>query len=501
MRATLRPETPRVASRATAPRRLLALSTLIVAAAATSSGPLAAQDTRETVRALEARFPALRFNPPTPREARLSNGVQVFLQEDHTVPTLSVRVVGRLGTSNLPDSLWAAAWQADGLLRTGGTTTLTPDSVDKLIEFYALNVGFSTGQENSSASASGLSRYRDVMLDLLFDMMRNPRNDTSRIRETVGQVEESWRRRNDQPASILGRAWSQVILGDHPFARSLVTPEEAHAFTPERLRYVQGLLFCPDRFIIGVVGDFDQRAILAKLESLFRGWGRCPPGTRETPPVRYAEGPRIVLIERDINQTNLRMGHTGGLRVANAPDYFASQVADFLLGGGGGFNSRLLQRVRSDSGFAYSVFSNWGAETRREGQFFAGAQTRADKTVAALSLMWNVIGSMVAQPVTAEDVQLAKDNEINSFVFGFENASQIVGRQISYRIDGLPPTWFNIYLQGIQAVTPEQVRQVSERYLHPDRMITVVVGKPSAFDAPLSTLGPVTTMTLEEIHR
>ena len=448
-----------------------------------------AQETRDRVRELEARFPALRFTPPTPREARLSNGVRVFLQEDHALPLISLSLVGRHGVANLPDSLFALGWQADGLMRTGGTTTLPPDSVDKLIEFYAMQLFFSTGYEQSTASVSGLARNRDVMLDLLFDMMRNPRNDTSRIRETVASVGESWRRRNDQPGSILGRSWSQVMMGEHPLARSLVTPDEAAQFTPEGLRRVQGMLFCPDRFIIGVTGDFVERDIIAALERRFRGWGRCPAGNRETPPVRYAPGPRIVHIERDVNQSNIRMGHPAGLRVANTPEYFASEVADFLLGGGGGFNSRLLQRVRSDSGFAYSVGSNWGTSTRREGLFSAGAQTRANKTVGAVSLMRTVIRSMSSQPVTAEDVRLAQENEINSFVFRFESPSQVVGQQISYVIDGLPPNWFDLYLRGIQAVTPDQVTQVVNRYLRPDQMVIVVVGKAASFDAPLASLG------------
>jgi predicted Zn-dependent peptidase len=459
------------------------------------------QGTRQRVEQLERGFTPLRFTPPTPRQARLSNGIPVFMVEDHSLPTLSVQLVSRVGTANLPDSLWAAGWRADAMMRTGGTTTLTPDSLDKVIEFYALNVNFTTQQEISTASAGGLSQYRDIMLDLLFDMMRNPRNDTSRIREQVAQTEEAWRRRNDQPGSILSRAWSQVVYGDHPFARTLIMPEEAQAFTPELFRHVQGLLYCPDRFIVGVVGDFRERDMIQQLERRMRGWGRCPPGTRETPPLRLPEGPRIVHIERDIVQTNLRMGHAGGLRVANTPDYFATRVANFLLGGGGGFNSRLLQRVRSDSGFAYSVGSFWGAETRREAMFFAAAQTRANKTVAAISLMRDVIGSMVSQPVTADDVQLAKDNESNSFVFGFETPFQIVGRQITYQVDGLPPNWFDLYLRGIQSVTPEQVRQAAERFLHPDRLIMVVVGKADSFDRPLSELGPVTTMTLEEIRR
>jgi predicted Zn-dependent peptidase len=410
-------------------------------------------------------------------------------------------VVSKVGVANLPDSLWGVGWQADVLMRTGGTTRLSPDSVDKLVEFYALNVFISTGNEQSTASLSGLSRYRDQMLDLGFDLLRNPRNDTSRVRITAAQQLEAWRRRNDQPQTILARAWSQIMLGAHPIGRTQVTPQEVEGFTSQRFRWTQERLFCPQNLVLGVSGDFDERALLAKLESLFRGWPACQPGLRPVPPIQIAQGPRLIMIEKDVNQTNIRMGHAGSLQVANTPDYFAAQVADFLLGGGGGFNSRMLQRVRSDSGFAYSVFSNWGADTKREDLFFAGAQIRAEKTVAGLSLMRQIIGSMATDPVTARDVQLAKDNEVNSFVFRFQNAGQIVAQQIGYAVDGLPGNWFDLYLKGIQAVTPEQVADVSRRLLHPDRLVMVVVGKSSAFDKPLSTLGPVTLMPVDSIHR
>jgi predicted Zn-dependent peptidase len=461
----------------------------------------AQQDTREAVRALEARFPPLRFHPPSPRQLQLSNGIQVFLLEDHSVPLLSVNLIGRMGVANLPDSLWAAGWVADGMMRTGGTTTLAPDSVDRLVDFYALDVGLVTGYENSTAFVSGLSRYRDAMLDLLFDLMRNPRDDTARIRERAARAEETWRRRNDQPGSILDRAWNQVMMGDHPFARSLVTPQEAQALAPARLQLVQHLLYCPQRFVIGVTGDFVERELIAKLESLFRGWRRCGPGLREIPPLHYAQGPKVVLIDRDVDQSNVRMGQAGGIYVANTPDYFGAQVADFLLGGGGGFNSRLLQRVRSDSGFAYDVFSDWSADTKRERIFAAGAEVRAEKTVAALSLIRDVIGSMGTDPVTDRDVQLARDNETNSFVFRFETPADIVGQQLSYVVDGLPPNWFDLYLRGIQAVSPSQVTGVVQKYLHPDHLVIVVVGKANAFDGPLSKLGPVTTMKVEDILR
>jgi predicted Zn-dependent peptidase len=476
-------------------RRLAIFAALAAAAAAPV---LAAQDVRADVQSL--RFPELRFNPPTPKRVRLSNGVPVYLLEDHTLPTLAVQIVSRRGVAHVPDSLWGVAWQADGLLRTGGTERLTPDSVDKLLELYAISLFISTDHEQSTADVSGLSRYRDRMLDLAFEVLRTPRNDTSRIRVVVGQQQESWRRRNDQPGSVLGRAWSQVVLGDHPLGRTLVTPDELAGFTPARLRWVQERLFCPQNLLIGVSGDFQERDLVRKLEALFRGWPACKPGLRELPPVRYVTGPRVVLVEKDVNQTNIRMGHPVPVRIANAPEYFAAQVADFLLGGSG-FTSRMLQRVRSDSGFAYSAFSNWGAEVDRSAVFFAGAQIRAEKTVAGLSLMRDVIRSMRTDPPTAKDVQLARDNEVNSFVFRFESAAQIVGQQLAYAVDGLPADWFDVYLRGIQAVTPEQVRQVSERHLKPDELVMVVVGKPAAFDRPLAELGTVTALPVDSIRR
>jgi len=478
--------------------RALTLRAAVSLAALVPAVAAAQQDTRAQVRSLQ--YPPLRFQPPSPKRLALSNGVALYLLADKSLPTLSVQVRSKRGTAHLPDSLWGVGWQADNLMRTGGTTGLAPDSVDRLIEFYALQVNIFTDNEQSGASVAGLARYRDQMLDLLFDMLRNPRNDSSRVRITSAQQQESWRRRNDQPGSILGRAWAQVIEGDHPLGRSLVTPDEIAGFTPARFRWVQERLFCPQNLVIGISGDFEERSLVTKLEGLFRGWPACPAGLRQLPPLTYAQGPKVVYVEKDVNQTNIRMGHAGGIRVANNPEYFAAQVADFIMGGSG-FTSRMLQRVRSDSGFAYSAFTQWGSDTQREDQFFAQAQIRAEKTVAGLKLMKDVIASMAAQPPTATDVKLAQDNEVNSFVFQFENSAQIVGQQLGYALNGLPPNWFDLYLRGIQGVTADQVKAVTAKYLHPDRLVVLVVGKSSAFDRPLSELGEVTVLPVDAIKR
>ena len=468
------------------------------AAALAAVSPLAAQkDTRAEVQAMQ--YAPLRFQPPTPKRVTVA-GVPVYLLADTAFPTLSVQIRSRRGVAHLPDSLWGVGWQADNLLRTGGTTKLPPDSVDRLIEFYALAVNIFTDNDESGASISGLSRYRDQMLDLLFDVLRNPRNDSSRVRITAAQQQETWRRRNDQPGNVLGRAWGQVVWGDHPMGRNIVTPDEINGFTSARFRWVQERIFCPQNLLIGVSGHYDERSLIAKLQSLFKGWSACAAGLREVPAPQFPSGPKLVYVEKDVNQTSIRMGHAGGIKVANTPDYFASQVADFILGGSG-FTSRMLTRVRSDSGFAYSAFTQWGADTKREDLFFAQAQIRAEKTVAGIRLMRDVIGSMATDPPAASDVKLAQDNEVNSFVFRFESASQIVGQQLGYALEGLPANWFDLYLRGIQAVTPAQVKDVTAKHLHPDKLVTVIVGKSAAFDKPLAELGEVTVLPVDGIKR
>lgn len=471
---------------------------LILTALVAAVAPLGAQqDTRAQIQAMQ--FAPLRFQPPTPKRVLVA-GVPVYLLEDKAFPTLSVQIRSKRGVGHLPDSLWGVGWQADNMMRTGGTTRLTPDSVDRLIEFYAMAVNIFTDNDESGASVSGLARYRDQMLDLLFDVLRNPRNDSSRVRITAAQQQETWRRRNDQPGSVLGRAWGQVLWGDHPLGRAIVMPDEINGFTPARFRWVQERLFCPQNLVIGISGDYDERSLIAKLETLFRGWPACAAGLREIPAAQFPAGPKVVYVEKDVNQTNIRMGHAGSIRVANNPDYFAAQVADFILGGSG-FTSRMLSRVRSDSGFAYSAFTQWGSETDREDLFFAQAQIRAEKTIAGVKLMRDVIASMSKDPPTATDVKLAQDNEVNSFVFRFESATQIVGQQLGYALDGLPANWFDLYLRGIQAVTPAQVRDVTAKYLHPDKLVMVIVGKSSAFDGPLAELGEVTVLPVDGIKR
>jgi zinc protease len=108
--------------------------------------------------------------------------------------------------------------------------------------------------------------------------------------------------------------------------------------------------------------------------------------------------------------------------------------------------------------------------------------------------MLEIFEEMRGTAPTEEEVRTAVDEAVNGFVFNFESPSQIVFRQMIYRADGLPPTWLEAYLDGIQRVAPEDVLDVFRREVRPGDFTILVVGNPDAFDESLESLGSVTVL-------
>jgi predicted Zn-dependent peptidase len=114
--------------------------------------------------------------------------------------------------------------------------------------------------------------------------------------------------------------------------------------------------------------------------------------------------------------------------------------------------------------------------------------------------MRDIIAGMKTGPVTDQELALAKDAIINSFIFGFTKPDVVVNQQARLEFFGYPPGYLENYRDNMSRVTAEDVLRVSRKYLHPDSMILMVVGNNSKFDKPLSTLGPAREIRLDPVR-
>ena len=164
-------------------------------------------------------------------------------------------------------------------------------------------------------------------------------------------------------------------------------------------------------------------------------------------------------------------------------------------GAGGGFSSRILARVRTEQGYAYSASSLWTAPRRYDGLVGAITRTRPENAVPAIEVILDTMDGLRVAPPMEDELRTAVDRIVNGFVFNFETPGQIVSRMMFYLAQDLPEDWLERYLRGVQQVTTSAILQAFATHLRPAEMTILIVGDPERIGpAALEALGPVTVL-------
>lgn len=441
--------------------------------------------------ALAIEFSTLDFEAPVPRLETVGPGVPVLFLEDHTLPLVTVLARFKGGYGLFPRLRYAAATAMPGLLRSGGTESLAPDSVDKLLETLSVNTSFGSGGESAFSSVNSLTSTLDPALELWADMIRNPRFDSAEIEVWRGRELESVLRRKDDPRRLAFSEFNRIMYGDHPTGWEMEAADlEPADLAPDLLRDIHAEVFCPDNLVLGVTGDLTWDEARPRLETLLEAWAPCPGPLPDPPQPTIRHEPGVYLMPRELSQSTVVMAHATEVRQSDEPEFFASRIGNAILGNSG-FSSRLLSRVRTDEGYAYSASSLWTAPRRSPGLVGAITQTRGETTVEAIRLILETIGEMAVEPPTSDEVNQSISQSVNSFVFNFQDATQIVSRQMLYRALDMPPDWLQRYLEGIQSVRPQDIRSVFGAHVRPEEMTILILGDPELLGESLGDLGPV----------
>jgi hypothetical protein len=181
------------------------------------------------------------------------------------------------------------------------------------------------------------------------------------------------------------------------------------------------------------------------------------------------------------------MGHLGGMR--DNPDYPKIQVMNQVLSGG--FSGRLMQKVRTEMGLAYSVGGQYGMNSFYPGVFYTTVQTKSSTTAEAIDAIIEQIERLQNEPITEKELQDTKDQILNSSVFEYDSYEEVLSQQMSYAYRGLPSDAFEQYIEGVKATTIEDVQRVAQEYLEPGNLQILVVGNKDEIGDQLKKYGDV----------
>jgi zinc protease len=422
----------------------------------------------------------------------LDNGLVLYFYEDHRLPLFNAQVIVKAGGIYDPNDKAGLSGLVGSVMRSGGTKTISSDSLNMLLEYSGASLETNIGMESGSAMLSVLAKDSDMGIKLLADLLRNPAFPQDKLDLAKTEVKNQIRRRNDDPGRLSTSYFNNMIYGDHPFGRILQWATVKGITQQDLIDYHQKY-FVPNHMIIGFSGDFVKADLLAKVKAAFGDWAKSDSPMPEPPAVTVAYKPGVYQVVKDINQAYLNIGEIGIKR--DNPDKFAVDLLNYILGGGS-FTSRLTSHVRSDEGLAYHVGSNFDVNSRDYGTFVANCQTKSGTAYKATRLILDEIQNIVKTGVTEQELKDAQNSITNRLVFNFDSASKITRSLMQLEADGYPADYFEKYLDNYRKVTVADIKTVAQKYLKPDQLTFLVVGKPDTFEKPLSDFGAVTNVEL-----
>lgn len=451
----------------------------------------AAQSTEQPWQRIQIpKLPA--FHPEQPKRIVLANGMVVFLQEDHELPTIDGTARIRGGEHSIPANKTGLTDVYGEVWRTGGTKSQTGDQLDDYLEQRAAKVETNGGGDSTTVSWSCLKEDFPDVFRVFEDVMKNPEFRAEKIEIAQKGLYDAISRRNDDPSQIAGREAAKLAYGaNSPLAR---VPEYATvaAVTRQDLIDFHNKYVYPNNIILGVVGDFDSAKMEARLREAFESWPKGPAASNPEIKPEPAKPGFYEVDKTDVNQSNIQMVALGITR--RNPDYYATSVFNEAFGGG--FSSRLFNDIRTTKGLAYGVGGGISAGWDHPGMLRLMVSTKSKTTIETIQALDEEIAELPKRPFGDEEIKRAKDEILNSFVFRFDSPDKVLQEKMAYEFYGYPLDFLENFQREIEKVTKEDVARVAAKYLHRDQLAVLVVGNKGEFDKPLSSLGAVTKLDI-----
>jgi zinc protease len=432
--------------------------------------------------------PLHEFKPHEPKRVELKNGIVLFLQEDHELPFINGSVLIPGGARDeRPDKagmvdLYGQAW------RTSGTEKMSGDAMDDLLESKAAKIETGGDLDSTALSWTSLKGDADQVYDLAMDLLFHPKFNGQKLELAKEQDATAIVRRNDDEEEIAGRESAKLVYGpESPYTRQpelatigAVTLADLNAWHD---RTVHGKL------IVAVSGDFEPASMEAKLRATFEGLPTVKPLPARHDQFQQTNRGVYFINKGDVDQSNIQIVGLGTDR--RNPDVPALAVMNDVLGGG--FGSRLFQKVRTELGLAYAVGGGFGFDYDHPGLFRVMVLTKSPSTVDATKAALAEIAGLDTRPITEAELKRAKDDILNSFLFRYDTREKVLAESVRLEFYGYPADYLETYKTALEKVTVADVNGVAQKYIHPDKLAVLVVGNGPEIKPPLDglSMGPV----------
>ncbi|MFO1428770.1 MAG: pitrilysin family protein [Candidatus Competibacteraceae bacterium] len=412
------------------------------------------------------------FAVPPIQNWTTANGARVYFVPAPELPMVNVQIVFDAGSAR--DGARPGLAQLTNDLLESGTADLSADAVAERLDSVGADLSSGALRDMAWLSLRSLvePRYLDPAVATVARLLREPAFAPDALERERQRMLVALQERAQSPAAIASKTFYEALYGKYPYASPPEGTEDSlKALTRDEVQSFHRRYYVGANAVVAIVGALDRAAAERLANTLVGGLpsGEAAPPLPPAPPLNEA---KTIRIPYPSTQSHVFIGQLGISRTD--PDYYSLYLGNHVLGGNG-LVSTLAEEVREKQGFAYSVYSTF-APMRQAGPFMVNLQTRTDQTEAAVKLVQSTLQTFVAEGPPATELQMARQNITGGFALRIDSNADLVQVLASIGFYQLPLDYLQTYTARIDALTLEQVRQAFQRHLHPDKLLTVIVG-------------------------
>lgn len=423
--------------------------------------------------------PAPKINIKKPETFSLPNGLKVLVVENHKLPRVSYSLTidntpyaegNKKGVDDLTSSLIG-----------NGSTKTAKDPFNEEIDFLGANINF----YSSGASASGLSKHAKRIMELMAEGALMPNFTQDEFDKEKEKLIEGLKTQEKSVTAVASRVERVLAYGrNHPSGEYL-SEETINNVSLADVNENYRTYFVPEHAYLVIVGDVKTKDVKKLVENLFGSWTKATaprlsysnPSNVQYSQINFVDMPNAV-------QSEITILNTVNLKMTDA-DFFPVILANQVYGGD--FNSYLNMNLREAHGWTYGARSSIGFDKNIYSLFKANTQVRNAVTDSAVVEALKELKKIRTEKVTDEILNNVKAGYVGKFVMQVEKPATVARYALNIETEGLPTDFYENYIKNINAVTPDDVMRVANKYFLQDNLRILVVGKGSEVIAGLES--------------
>lgn len=415
--------------------------------------------------------PAPKIKLDKPIEFKLDNGLKVLIVENHKLPRVAVNLTFDRVPLNQGDKCGVTSIL--GSMLGNGTTNISKDEYNEEIDFLGATVSFGF----NGGFASSLTKYHERIIELMADATMNSLLTNEEFEKEKDRLIEGLKSDKKSVDAAARRVGSALTFGTHHPYGEFESENSIKNVTIDDIRSYYQKYFIPSQAYLVIIGDVNKDRVKSLVEKNFGAWKssiseeNSVPNAQLNPTsleINFIDMPNAV-------QSNISLTSNVELKMSD-DDYHAVLIANKILGGG--FNSYLNMNLREEHGYTYGARSSVGSD-KYITRFRAGASVRNEVTDSAVVQTLKEVRRIQDSLVSEDAIKNAKAKYVGDFVLALEQPSTIARYATNIKINELPEDFYVTYLEKINAVTPEDVKRVANKYFNIKNARFIVVGKGS----------------------